>query len=98
MFWYLLVLNTRAVHLELLNSMDTEQFILAFVRFCNRYCLPKNVYADNAKSFQAGGSILKEIMESDIFQSKFSCYNIKFKFSPVYSPWYGATWERLIVP
>ena len=48
--------NTRAVHLEAVSSMSTAEFILAFVRFVNRYGIPLAIYSDNAKSFlQAGG-------------------------------------------
>ena len=97
--FYILIftcLNIRAVHFELLNSMSTEQFILAFIRFANRYALPKIIYSDNAKTFVASSSVLSDIMQSEVFCNKFSPYNIKFKFTPVYSPWVGAAWERLI--
>ena len=43
--------NTRAVHLEAVSSMSTAEFILAFVRFVNRYGIPLAIYSDNAKSF-----------------------------------------------
>ena len=43
--------NTRAVHLEAVNPMSTAEFIVAFVRFVNRYVTLIIVYSDNAKSF-----------------------------------------------
>ena len=87
---------TRAVHLELVRSMETSDFILAFLRFCNRYGIPKEVYSDNAKTFIAGASLLSEIFLSNSFSNSFFSHNIKFKTIPTYSPWYGACWERLI--
>ena len=97
--YYLLIftcLVTRAIHLEVLNSMSTEMFLLAMIRFCNRYGVPKHVYSDNAKTFVAGGNILSRVFASDEFSSAFRPYSIEFRHIPTYSPWYGATWERLI--
>ena len=96
---YILVftcLNVRAVHMELLESMNIEQFVLAFVRFCNRFTYPKIIYSDNARTFVAGSSLLSDLIQTDIFQDKFCSFNIKFKFTPTYSPWVGAAWERVI--
>ena len=53
--------NTRAVHLEALDSMSTAEFILAFVRFVNRYGIPSAVYSDNAKSFVQAGGIIEHL-------------------------------------
>ena len=71
--------NTRAIHLEAVNSMSTAEFILAFIRSVNRYRIPLAVYSDNAKSFlQAGGTIqtychpqsLKRNLEQLLFLTK----------------------------
>jgi len=97
--YYILIftcLVTRAVHLEALNNMTTEAFLLAFIRFCNRYSIPKIVYCDNAKTFVSGGNILYDICTSDEFLSKFKPYSIRFKYIPTYSPWHGAVYERMI--
>ena len=97
--YYILIftcLSTRAVHMEVLNSMSTEAFVLAMIRFCNRFGIPRIVYSDNAKSFISGGNILSEVFLSDMFKSKFEPYKIEFRLNPIYSPWYGSTWERLI--
>ena len=56
----------------------------------------KLFFCDNAKTFSASSVVLKDLVESDIFQERFKSCPIAFKFSPVYSPWYGAVWERLI--
>ena len=88
-------LTTRSVHLELL-SMDTEDFVLAFLRFSNRYSIPREVFTDNARTFLAGASMIKNLTLSSSYRSHFSTENVVFKTIPTYSPWYGACWERLI--
>ena len=88
--------GSRAIHLELLRSMTTQDFILAFVRFINRYGVPEQVYSDNAKTFIAGSTLLEKIFLSSHFKSNFSHLNISFKTIPSYSSWYGALYERLI--
>jgi len=97
--YYILIFTcfvTRAIHLEVVDSMSTEAFVLAMIRFCNRFGIPRVVYSDNAKSFICGGNILSEIFLSDSFRSKFDPYKIEFRLNPIYSAWYGSTWERLI--
>ena len=89
-------MNTRAIHLEIVNSMSVEDFILAFVRFYNRYGCPKVLYSDNAKSFLAGSSLLADLIATSQFQQKFIKFNISHKTIPSYSPWFGSTYERLI--
>ena len=88
--------NTRAVHLEAVSTMSTAEFILAFVRFVNRYGTPSVVYSDNAKSFIQAGNIIEQLLTSSEFEEKFRIASISHKTIPIYAAWYGATWERLI--
>ena len=88
--------NTRAIHLEALDSMSTAEFILAFVRFVNRYRIPSAVYSDNAKSFVQTGYIIEHLLSSSEFEEKFCIASIAHRTISVYAAWYGATWERLI--
>ncbi|KAK3756708.1 hypothetical protein RRG08_035464 [Elysia crispata] len=43
----------RAVHLELVDSLSLEDFILAFKRFVARRGHPSIIYSDNAQTFKA---------------------------------------------
>ena len=88
--------NTRAVHLEAVDSMTTAEFILAFIRFVNRYGIPSVVYSDNAKSFIQAGNIIEQLLSSSEFEEKFRVASISHKTIPIYAAWYGAAWERLI--
>ena len=89
-------LNVRACHIELVPEMSTDHFVLAMVRFCNEYGIPSHLYSDNARSFISGVNVMEKVFTSDEFQEKFGVYDIKHVRIPVYSPWVGATWERLI--
>ena len=88
--------NTRAVHLEAVQSMTTSEFILAFIRFSNRYGIPSSVYSDNAKSFVQAGNIIEQLLTSSEFEEKFRAAAITHRTIPIYAAWYGAVWERLI--
>ena len=97
--YYILIftcLNTRACHLELIPEMSTDHFVLALVRFFNEYGVPTHIYSDNARSFIAGIHVMERVYLSNLFKEKFGMYNIEHIKIPVYSPWVGATWERLI--
>ena len=88
--------NTRAIHLEVVQSMTTSEFILAFIRFSNRYGVPSAVYSDNAKSFVQAGNIIEQLLTSSEFEEKFRVASITHRTIPIYAAWYGAVWERLI--
>ena len=44
-------LSTRAVHIELVCNLLTENFILVLPRFISRRGHPKNIYSDNGTNF-----------------------------------------------
>ena len=90
------MLSSRAIHLELLDSMSQNDFILAFVRFSNKYGIPKAIYTDNARSFTSFTLLICNLVSSNVFSEKFIKHNIVHKTTPTYSPWYGAAWEKLI--
>ena len=43
-------LITRAINLEVLNSLDTSTFNLGFIRFCCRRAYPLKVMSDNGRN------------------------------------------------
>ena len=99
--FYLLIftcLNIRAVHIELIPDQSTYSFVQALIRFSNIFGVPDRVYSDNAKSFCAalGSNIIEHHLESTEFKNKFQVNQIKHIKIPLYSPWIGATWERMI--
>ncbi|GFO25744.1 hypothetical protein PoB_005224900 [Plakobranchus ocellatus] len=78
---------TRVLHLELVDSLSVDDFILTFRRFVARRALPSIIYSDNAKTFKAANSLLQSHFGKEIVCWKNIC--------PL-SPNWGGWWERLV--
>ena len=89
----------RAVHLELLQDMTTEEFLMGFKRFISQRGNPNEIVSDNARQFKAASEVLKQIWKttnSDIVQSYIATLGINWKFMIELSPWMGGFYERLV--
>ena len=89
-------LNIRAVHLDLIPDMGTKSFVMSFQRFTHKFGVCKYFYSDNARSFIQGGDVLAHSLASNEFQEFMQVSGIKHRRIPLYSPWFGAYWERMI--
>ena len=80
--WVLLFVcaGIRAVHLELVSTTSTEDFLLAWRRFSARYGMPRIVRPDNAAGFVAASRQLPVV----------------WKFNPPAAPRQGGFYERLV--
>ncbi|XP_065224342.1 uncharacterized protein LOC135848370 [Planococcus citri] len=76
----------RAIELELLPDMTTEEVFLALRRVFARRSTPHLILSDNAPQFKA-----VERAFQDIFTHEW-----KWKYIPEHSPWMGGAYERLI--
>ena len=56
--------TTRAVHLELVESLEVETFIRCFRRFTARRGVPATILSDNAKTFQAASKEIRGLLRS----------------------------------
>ncbi len=89
-------LTTRAVHIELLNSLDVDAFLLALRRFIARRGRPKEIRSDCGTNFRGADRELREAfaaMESQL-KEQLADYQILFKFNPPNAPHFGGVWER----
>ena len=77
----------RAIHLELVDSMNISTFLYAFRRFVARRGLPKCVFSDNFKTFKRAAKDM-----TIIYGSK----GPTWKFSVPRAPWWGGWWERMV--
>ena len=92
-------LTTRAVHIEVAQSLDTESCLAAVTRFISRRGYPNTIISDNGTNFVGAANELKAFMnewdnakiESDLAQKK-----IVWKFNPPGAPHLGGIWERLL--
>ena len=77
----------RAVHLELTDSLNQADFMLALRRFVARRGMPSVIYSDNAKTFVGAQEQLIRY---------FGHIAPQWKFIVPLSPWWGGWWERLV--
>ncbi len=85
----------RAVHLELVEKINTEHFIMALERFIYRRGRISVVYLDNGTNFHGTANLLGKI-NWDKVQNKFRLERITWIFIPPAAPWWGGFWERMV--
>ena len=92
-------LTVRCVHLEVVESLETDDFINSLCRFINRRGSPKVVYSDRGSNFVGATSELKEAIRA-IDKDKVSQFAasklITWNFNPPSAPHMGGAWERLV--
>ena len=57
--------STRAVHLEIVQDLTVESFLLAFRRFSSRKSLPRQMLSDNTSTYLAEAEDLQKLFESE---------------------------------
>ena len=91
---------TRAIHLEVVHDMSSEEFLLCFRRFIAQRGTPCEIISDNAMQFRASSTVLdriwNKIQQSDEIMSYVSNAGIKWRFNVELAPWMGGFYERLI--
>ncbi|KAK6731725.1 hypothetical protein RB195_007910 [Necator americanus] len=100
--WICLItcMATRAVHLEVVNSNTTQDFLLAFRRFIARRGTPHLVYSDNATTFHSAKDTLDKVLFTPTLWNKIDSFltnhRIAWRFITPLSPWKGGFYERLV--
>lgn len=92
-------LTTRAVHLEIANTLSADSAIMALRRLAARRGSPLVMYSDNGTNFKGACTELKdEIAKIDESkQHEYALQNgMKWLFNPPDAPHMGGSWERLI--
>ncbi|XP_064482826.1 uncharacterized protein LOC135395636 [Ornithodoros turicata] len=87
---------TRAVHLELVTTMSTASFLLAFRRFTARRGVPSVIYTDNASTFKKADREIWKALRGPSFQDHLTEWEIHWKYIVERAPWWGGFWERLV--
>lgn len=86
----------RALYLELSKSMETSEFLRSLKRLIARKGRPEKIYSDNAKTFVAAASWLKQVQQDEQFHHYLSTEKIKWQFNLSRAPWWGGQFERLV--
>lgn len=89
---------TTALHLELVSSQSTEDFIGALRRFMSRRGKVQNMYSDNGTNFVGANAELKRLQRSHRedyakVADAFAENGLKWHFIPPNSPHFGGLWE-----
>ena len=87
---------SRAVHLEILPSLETDKFIACFKRFIARRGRPRVIYSDNGGTFIKTNKWLRQLRKDERLQGLLDEYEINWKFNLSRAPWWGGQFERLI--
>ncbi|XP_061177765.1 uncharacterized protein LOC133186550 [Saccostrea echinata] len=92
-------LNTRAVHLEVSFSLDTDSCIDAIRRFIARRGKPKFIRSDNGTNLVGAEKELREAIKTwnvNQIHSHLLQSGIDWMFNPPSASHFGGVWERLI--
>ncbi|GFT43815.1 integrase catalytic domain-containing protein [Trichonephila clavipes] len=85
----------RAIHLELVNSLTSDAFLLALRCFIARRGRPQTIYCDNGTNFRGAFNDLSKLNWSKIVEET-RTPKILWKFIPPTAAWWGGWWERLV--
>ena len=92
-------LTTRAVHVEVVTSMDTSSCVMGVERFVSRRGSPAMIWSDNGTNFIGAEKELRECMEkwnTLNIATELAHKGIKWRFNPPSAPHQGGIWERLV--
>ncbi|KAK3729480.1 hypothetical protein QZH41_019941, partial [Actinostola sp. cb2023] len=92
-------LSIRAVHIEVVHSLDTPSFINALKRFIARRGCPEEIRSDNGGNFVSGNKELAEAIagwNENKIKELLLQKSIKWVFNPPAGSHHGGVWERCI--
>lgn len=92
-------LAIRAIHLEVLSSLDTDSFINGFRRFIARRGQVLEIRSDNGTNFVGAERELRQAIENlnhDLINDVLLQKGVKWVFNPPAASHHGGAWERLI--
>ena len=89
-------LTTRAVHVEIVLSMDMSSFIMVVERFVSRRGTPAMIWSDNGTNFIGAEKELRESIEKwnvVNFAAELAHKGIKWRFNTPSAPHQGGVWD-----
>jgi hypothetical protein len=94
---------TKAIHIELVMDLTTQEFLGALRRFISRHGHPHNLYSENGTNFVGANNELNELftfLQNQQTQKKIhnnlTEMGINWHFIPAKSPHMGGLWEANI--
>ena len=92
-------LQSRAVHVDVAQSLTTDSFMMLLIRFIGRRGVPTDIYSDNGSNFKGADAELKrwiDHLDTDSLNERLLRRGIQWHFNPPYASHRGGVWERLI--
>ncbi|XP_060575739.1 uncharacterized protein LOC132733143 [Ruditapes philippinarum] len=90
----------RAIHLEVIQDMSSEEFMLCLRRFISQRGTPIQIISDNASQFKSASTamyrIWKNVLCAEEVQTYVATRSIKWSFNVELAPWMGGFYERLV--
>ena len=92
-------LSSRAVHIEVVESLDTDSFINCLQRFIARHGLPELIRSDNGRNFVGAERELRQGLrawEQEKIGGDLSEKGVRWIFNTPTASHMGGVWERQI--
>ena len=91
-------LTIRAVHLEIVSSMDTSSCVAGIERFIARRGMPSVIWSDNGTNFVGADKELTDAVArwNESAPEALARIKLSWKFNPPGAPHHGGPWERMV--
>jgi len=92
-------LTTRAVHIEIAHSLETDAYLMAMRRMMARRGRPTHIWSDNGTNFVGAEKELRDGLKrlnTEQICDQLSSDGVQWHFNPPSSPHFGGAWERLV--
>ncbi|UYV67005.1 hypothetical protein LAZ67_4003633 [Cordylochernes scorpioides] len=92
-------LVTRAIHLEVVHALSTDELIMGLSRFIDTRGRPDTIYSDNGTNFVGASKELKlaaSEIDFEVMAASGRFGPVKWKFNTPAAPHFRGAWERLI--
>jgi hypothetical protein len=91
--------STRAIHIEVLHSLETDTFINGFIRFASRRGYPAKIWSDNGTNLVGARTelsrSLSQLNRNEVIQAA-RRKEVEWTFNPPLASHQGGIWERMI--
>jgi len=96
-------MTIKAVHLELVSNLSTDEFLAAFWQFATRRGISTHVYSDNGTNFVEANNRLRQLyvlFNSEEYRNRINRFSIDHRMSwhfiPPFAPHFRGLWKSAV--